>query len=45
MDKIGNLKGKDIRLSDHVVMAAKKRAEAKAKRLVERLAVAKKEGK
>ena len=41
MEKIGSLKGKDISLPDHVGMAAKKRAEAKAKRLAERQAVAK----
>ncbi|WP_459916667.1 hypothetical protein [Desulfocicer niacini] len=41
MEKIGSLKGKDISLPDHVGMAVKKRAEAKAKRLAERQAVAK----
>ena len=42
MEKIGSLKGKDISLPNHVGMAANKRAEAKAKRLAERLAMAKK---
>ncbi|GAB6145002.1 hypothetical protein [Desulfocicer niacini] len=41
MEKITSLKGKDISLPDHVGMAAKKRAEAKAKRLAEKQAVAK----
>ena len=41
MEKIDNLKGKDINLPDHVDMAAKKRAETKVKRLAKRQAVAK----
>ena len=45
MDRIGSLKGEDISLPDHVGMAAKKRAEAKTKRLTERQAIAKEEGK
>lgn len=41
IEKIASLKGKDISLPDHIGMAAKKRAEAKAKRLAERRAIAK----